>query len=176
MAEIDAMNLLSISNDTNSVYLEGNITDQSVDGTIKQLSAIRENGDNQFIVLYVDSNGGSLTAGFRLVDYIRESSIPIYTVSKECAYGMGAYILACGSKKYMKKNASMIITGITVNATCDNHYDEMNGFRKFETMLEECFLKNTGIDQKTFRSLTTNETMLSCDNCLSMGVIDGIVQ
>ncbi len=61
------------------------------------------------IYLHISSVGGDLFAGFRAVDLIQNSRIPIYTVVEGYAISSGSLMYLAGKKKFMSKNSYLLI-------------------------------------------------------------------
>lgn len=65
--------------------------------------------ERQPILLYCNSNGGSLIDGFSLIDIILESKTPVYTINIGYQYSMGFLIGLAGCKRYATKNATYLL-------------------------------------------------------------------
>ena len=76
------------------------IHDDSVNSLIGQLFFLDNDGTNKPIHMYINSPGGSITAGLALYDVMQAISIPVYTVCIGQAASMAAVILAAGTKGY----------------------------------------------------------------------------
>ena len=61
------------------------------------------------ILLYVTSNGGSVTDGFSLIDVIMSSKTPVYTINLAYQYSMGFLIGLSGHKRFASKNATYLM-------------------------------------------------------------------
>ncbi len=65
--------------------------------------------ERQPILLYVVSNGGEVDSGFELIDVIRASKTPVYTVNLGYQYSMGFLIGLAGHRRYATKNAKFLM-------------------------------------------------------------------
>src|SRR3954470_14310109 len=82
----------------NIVFLGGAIDDQVANLVIAQLLFLQSEDPKKEIQLYVNSPGGSVTAGLAIIDTMHHIKNPISTVCVGLAASMGAVILACGDK------------------------------------------------------------------------------
>ena len=94
-----------------------------VSGEITDSVAARVNGHLQFyaqtkdpVYMYISSAGGSMIAGYSIIDQMVLAPFPIYTIVRGQANSMAAIIAAYGQKneRYITPNASMMIHSITV--------------------------------------------------------------
>lgn len=79
------------------IYLYGEVNDKLAQEVCAQLDYLDRNGSGD-IHLYINSPGGSVTAGFSIVDAIRRCRCDVSTVCTGMAASMGAFILSCGAK------------------------------------------------------------------------------
>jgi ATP-dependent Clp protease protease subunit len=70
--------------------------------------------NNEDITIYINSNGGDISALYSMLDFIHLIQSPIKTICIGKAYSAAAMILAAGAKnkRYATKNSSMMIHGI----------------------------------------------------------------
>ena len=61
------------------------------------------------ILLYCSSNGGNVDPGFELIDVIRQSKTPVYTINLGYQYSMGFLIGLAGHKRYGSKTAKYLM-------------------------------------------------------------------
>ena len=61
------------------------------------------------IILYLTTNGGSVEAGFQLIDIMLSSKTPVYTVNSGYWYSMGLLIGLAGHKRFATKNARFLM-------------------------------------------------------------------
>ena len=79
------------------IYLFSEITDAVALETIVQLDYL-DNAGNEDITVYINSPGGSVSAGFAIVDAMNRCKCDIVTICTGMAASMGAFILSCGTK------------------------------------------------------------------------------
>jgi len=80
-----------------NIWLTGEITDETAMAVITQLQYL-DQLDGRDIQIYINSIGGSVTAGLAIVDAIHRCQCDVITIATGMAASMGAMILACGTK------------------------------------------------------------------------------
>ena len=94
----ESMDLYSYQFQTRkNIWLTGEITDETAMAVITQLQYL-EQLDGRDIQMYINSPGGSVTAGLAIVDAIHRCRCDVVTIATGMAASMGALILACGTK------------------------------------------------------------------------------
>ena len=93
------------------ILLNEEINDNSSAAIVAQLLTLEAINPNQPITMYINSPGGSVTAGFAIYDIMNNIKCPIITIANGIAASMAAIILSSGSKgkRYALPNASIMI-------------------------------------------------------------------
>jgi ATP-dependent Clp protease protease subunit len=97
------------------LFLNENISQDSVHEVVKHI--LQYNSDDKGIavderkpiLLYVVSNGGSVAAGYELIDAIMNSKTPVYTINLGYQYSMGFLIGLAGHKRFATQNATFLM-------------------------------------------------------------------
>jgi ATP-dependent Clp protease protease subunit len=79
------------------VFIDGEINDLTADLTVAQLLFLESQDPEKDISVYIDSPGGSVTAGLAIYDTIQWVKCDVQTICLGQAASMAALILACGS-------------------------------------------------------------------------------
>jgi len=82
------------------IRLVGDIDEEHVSEVIEKLGKLSHNADR--VALLIDSDGGSIEEGFRLIDAIRiiqDKGVVVHTVACGKAYSMGAFIFCAGKER-----------------------------------------------------------------------------
>lgn len=135
--------------------------------------------DRQPIWLYLDTPGGSVPVMWSIVQAIKMSKTPVYTVNLCSAMSAGAHILAAGHKRFgfpgstvLVHNGSVSFSG-TVEATesAKDYYDSIS------KKADELLLTDTKLDEKTLKSKKKKylDWYLDTDEALKYGFIDEIL-
>ncbi len=80
------------------IFLGGPITDQTANSIIAQLIFLDDEDSNKDIRLYLNTPGGSVTAGMAIYDTMQYVKSPVSTICVGIAGSMGAVLLAAGAK------------------------------------------------------------------------------
>ena len=130
-------------------------------------------------------SGGDLFAGYMGYDYIKNSNMPIYTVSEGCCVSAGAILFMAGIKRFMTENSYILFHQIkktfegsfTYREICDEKQNSDNVMQKIYNII----LMNVKHTENTKHLTRENlETQLSHDNymdymyCLDHGLIDSM--
>ncbi len=80
------------------ILLNEEINDNSSAAIVAQLLTLEAINPDQPITMYINSPGGSVTAGFAIYDIMNNIKCPIITIANGIAASMAAIILSSGSK------------------------------------------------------------------------------
>jgi len=134
---------------------------------------------NEPIYIYINSPGGDVPAGYAIIDQIKASQCPIYTIVRGQAHSMGAMITAFGSKghRYAMPNASFMLHSLVIHTPPDpiDHHASMMDYLK-----EDCHRKivdlarRLKINAEQLEKLMNNTRWMSSKQALKIGLIDRI--
>jgi len=95
----------------NIIFVGGPIDDYMANLIVAQLLFLQSEDPKKEVKLYINSPGGSVTAGLAIIDTMRHIKNPIATVCVGIAASMGAVILAAGDKgkRYSLPNSEIMI-------------------------------------------------------------------
>ncbi len=144
-----------------------------------QLLFLESQDPEKEINLYINSPGGSVTAGLAIYDTMRYITAPVSTVCMGRAASMGAFLLAAGQKgmRYALPNSQIMIHqplgGFQGQATdVDIHAREMLRIKeRLNTMLAE----NTGKSYDEVVRATERDNFLTPEQALEFGIIDRVL-
>ena len=80
------------------IFVDGEITDMTADLVVAQILYLESENPEKDISIYINSPGGSVTAGLAIYDTMQYVKCPIQTICLGQAASMGAFLLAGGSK------------------------------------------------------------------------------
>ncbi len=94
-----------------SVFLTGQVTDDMADEVSMQLYWLEQQNENKDIYMYINSPGGSVTAGMVIHDTMNAVKPNIVTICHGQACSMGAFLLAAGTKgkRFIMPNGRVMI-------------------------------------------------------------------
>ncbi|WP_035588874.1 ATP-dependent Clp endopeptidase proteolytic subunit ClpP [Hippea jasoniae] len=161
------------------VMLNGEINDDTSSIIVSQLLFLESEDPDKDIFLYINSPGGSVTAGLAIYDTIQYIKCDVTTICIGSAASMGALLLASGTKgkRYSLPHARIMIHqpigGITGQATeIEIHAKEILRLKK---ILNEILAKHTGKRLKTIEKDTERDYFMDANEALKYGIIDRII-
>lgn len=128
------------------------------------------------IKLYIDSNGGDLIQTFILIDSIRLSKTPVWTIGMGAVYSGGFFTFIAGHKRIAYPSSSFLYhegaTGTFGDAGKFRNYACF--YEKQLTTLKNHTLKYTNIDEKTYDLHIKDDWWMTAEEALQYGVCDEI--
>src|ERR1043166_804610 len=163
----------------NIIFLGTPIDDQISNLIVAQLLFLEAEDPEKDINLYINSPGGSVTAGLGIYDTMQYIKPPINTICLGQAASMGALLLAAGTKgkRFALPNARVMIHqpmgGFQGQATeIDIHAREI---LKVRERLNEIFAKHTGQPLEKIALDTERDYFMSGEEAKKYGVIDEVI-
>lgn len=129
------------------------------------------------ILLYLTSNGGSVDAGFELIDVIKSSKTPVYTINLGYQYSMGFLIGLAGHKRFATPNAKFLMHDGS-NFVWDSGakvQDRMEFQKKVEERIKNYVLQNSQISSEEYDSKFRVEWYMFADEAKEKGFVDYII-
>ncbi|MCI6179844.1 MAG: ATP-dependent Clp endopeptidase proteolytic subunit ClpP [Treponema porcinum] len=80
------------------IFVDGEINDTTADLVVAQILFLESENPDKDISIYINSPGGSVTAGLAIYDTMQYVKCPVQTICLGQAASMGAFLLAGGSK------------------------------------------------------------------------------
>lgn len=95
--------------DERTVFLSGEVDDDMADSVIAQLLFLEAMNPNKDIIMYINSPGGSVTAGLAIYDTMRHVRCKVHTLCVGQACSMAAVLLAAGDDRSLLPSARVMI-------------------------------------------------------------------
>lgn len=128
------------------------------------------------IKIYIDSNGGSLTACFTIIDAITMSKTPVWTINIGKAYSAGFFIFITGHKRFAYPNSSFLFhegsTGIYQDANKFKNYADF--YKQQLEQLRAITLEHTQIKPEEYDKHVKDDWWFDVNEALKYGVTDKI--
>ena len=133
--------------------------------------------ERQPIILYVTSNGGSVDAGFEVIDAICSSKTPVYTVNLGFQYSMGFLIGIAGHKRYAMKNARFLMHDGSSFAwdSSAKLQDQMEFQRRAEQRIKRYIMDHSNVKEKEYEDKYRVEWYMFADEAKEKGFVDYII-
>ena len=161
------------------IFLTGNIEDEAASLISAQLLFLESENPNKDISFYINSPGGSVTAGLAIYDTIQYIKPDISTVCVGQAASMGSLLLAAGTigKRYALPNARIMMHqpsgGVQGQASdIQIHANEILALR---SNINQIYVKHTGQELKKIEEHLDRDNFLGPEEAKEFGLIDKIV-
>ena len=161
------------------ILLSGEIDDTMSNIIVSELLYL-DSLNHDDISLYINSPGGSITAGMAIMDTMNFIKSDVSTICLGMAASMGAFLLSCGQKgkRYILPNAEVMIHqplgGVQGQATEIKIVAER--ILKLKEKLNKIIAINTGKDLKTITTDTERDYFLDSKEALEYGIVDKILE
>ncbi len=160
------------------VFLSGPIDDASANIAIAQLLFLESEDPKKDIYLYINSPGGSVTAGLALYDTIQHVKPDVATICVGIAASMGAVLLSAGAKgkRFVLPHSEVMIHqpwGGTEGQASDIAITAKHILRTRET-LNKILAKNTSKPLTTIEKDTDRDFYMSAEEAKKYGIVDEI--
>ncbi len=162
------------------IFLGSEINDDATNIIIAQMLFLESEDPDKEITLYINSSGGSITAGLAIYDTMQYVRCPVATVCLGMAASMAAWLLAAGAKglrKTLPNSRIMIhqpLGGVRGQATdIEIHAKEILFLRQ---RMNEILAKHTGQRVEKIKTDTERDNYLSADDAVAYGIVDAVVK
>ena len=161
------------------IILNGEITDNSSNIVVAQLLYL-DSLNNDDISLYINSPGGSITAGMAIFDTMNFIKSDVSTICVGMAASMAAFLLSSGEKgkRYILPNAEVMIHQPLGGAQGQATEIKIAAERilKLKKKLNKILSDNTGKDIDTIDNDTERDYFMDSDEALNYGIVDKILK
>ena len=161
------------------IFLTGEINDVTADIVIAQLIYLEGKDPDKDISLYINSPGGSVTAGMGIYDTMNYIKCDVSTICIGMAASMGAFLLSSGAKgkRFALPNAEVMIHqplgGMQGQATdIKIHADHILRIR---AKLNQLLSEQTGKPLKTIERDTERDNFMTADEACAYGLVDKVI-
>ena len=161
------------------VFLVGPVNEVTANLIVAQLLFLESENPDKDISFYINSPGGSVSAGLAIYDTMQFIKPDVSTLCVGQAASMGAFLLCAGAKgkRYSLPNSRVMIHqpmgGFQGQASdIEIHAREILYLRK---QLNEIMAKHTGQDLKTVENDTDRDNFLSAEESVRYGIVDKVL-
>ena len=161
------------------IVLSGEIDDDSANAIVAELLYLDSLNHND-ISIYINSPGGSVTAGMAIYDTMNFIESDVSTICLGMSASMAAFLLSSGAKgkRYCLPNSEVMIHRPLGGAQGQATEIKIAAERilKLREKLNHILSRNTGKDLKTVEADTERDYFLSANEALDYGIIDKILE
>ena len=161
------------------IFLGEEVTDASASVIVAQLLFLEAEDPNKDISLYINSPGGSVTAGMAIYDTMKYIKCDVSTICIGMAASMGAFLLAGGTKgkRFALPNAEIMIhqpSGGSKGQASDMKI-VADHILKTKDKLNRILAENTGKSLDVIERDTDRDNYMSAAEAVEYGLIDSVV-
>ena len=164
------------------IFLGEEVTDASASSVIAQLLFLEAQDPGRDIQLYINSPGGSVTAGFAVYDTMQYIRCDVSTICIGLAASFGAFLLAGGAKgkRLPLPNAEImihqpLIGGKGLSGPAADIQIASEQMQKTKQRLTRLLSENTGRTVDEVAAATERDNFMSAREALAFGLIDRII-
>ena len=175
-----------IERDANHIYFYSEVNRDSIYELASLINEVEEENkalsfklkiDDIPIYLHINSYGGCVFSAFNIIDVIQGCSIPIYSVIEGCAASAATLMSVVCDKKYIRKNAYMLIHQLSSGCwgkMCEIE-DEVQNLTDFMDRIKKIYTEHTSIPKKELTELLKHDLWLNSDKCLKYELAEEIM-
>ena len=161
------------------IMLTDEINDATASLVVAQLLYLEAQDPDKDISLYINSPGGSVSAGFSIYDTMNFIKCDVSTICMGMAASMGAFLLAAGAKgKRLALPNSVIMIHQPLGGAKGQASDikiHAEHILKTKAKLNEILAKNTGKALDVIEHDTDRDNFMSADEALAYGLVDKVM-
>ncbi len=161
------------------IFINGEIDDDLAGLVTAQLIFLEAEDPDKDIYLYINSPGGSVTAGLAIYDTMNFIKCDVATLCMGMAASMGAFLLSAGAKgkRQALPNAEIMIHQPLGGARGQSSDVQIQAKQllKIRNQLNKILSENTGKSLKTIEKDTDRDNYMSSEEAMAYGLIDAVI-
>jgi len=163
------------------ILLEGEVHDQMANLIVAQLLFLESEDSSKDVQLYINSPGGSVTAGLAIYDTMQFIKPDVSTIVMGQACSMGSLLAQAGStgKRYILPNARHMIHSVSGGSrgTVWDAKIQMEEMIKLNTTLTQIYVKHNSVGktEEELIAATQRDKYMSAEESVSFGLVDKII-
>lgn len=174
----------------NKIYFRATVSESSVEKLIKLIDEknkeyddfinnnLIKNAEPNPLYLHITSYGGCLLSGFRAIDAIKRSKLPIYTVVDGHAASAATLMSVVGKKRYMTPHSYMLIHQLSSSAH-GTHWNIRDEYKNNKSMMEDIYniyVDHTKMTKEQVVDYLIHDLWWKYDKCRESGLVDELYQ
>ncbi|MGI6402485.1 MAG: ATP-dependent Clp protease proteolytic subunit [Thermoguttaceae bacterium] len=175
-----AMDIYSRLLEDRVVFLGSQVADESANSIVAQLLYLQSVDPKADVHLYINSPGGSVTAGLAIYDTMQYISCDVCTYCIGQCASMGAVLLAAGAKgkRFALPNSRIMIHQplAGMQGTAEEIMIHAQEFRFIKSKLNEILIKHTGRTLEEVQRDTDRDNFMSAESARDYGIVDHVVE
>ena len=162
------------------IFLAGPVTDPLANSVIAQMLFLASEDPKKEIRLYINSPGGSVTAGLAIYDTMQYVKCPVSTFCIGMAASMAAVLLAAGTKgkRFALPNSEILLHQVAGGVSGQAVEIEITAKQivKIKDKINRILSKHTGQPLKKVEKDADRDFYLTPEEAKNYGIVDGIIQ
>ena len=162
------------------IFLADQVTDDLSSIVMAELLLLEAEDPKKDITLYINSPGGSISAGMAIYDTMRYIKCDVQTICMGMAASMGAFLLAGGTKgkRFALPNSEILIHQPLMNGLGGQATEieiAANQIIKTKKKMNEMLAEFTGQEYETMVKATDRDNWMTAEEALKFGLIDKVI-
>ena len=161
------------------VFISGEIDDASANTIVAELIYLEAKNPEKDICVYINSPGGSVTAGMAIYDTMKYVKCDVSTICIGLAASMGAFLLAAGTKgkRFCLPNSEVMIHQPLGGAQGQASDIEITANHIIQTKKKmiQMLSKNTGQPIKKIEKDVDRDYFMTADEAVAYGIVDKVI-
>lgn len=162
------------------IFLSGEITDEVANTVVAELLYLESKDNKKDIHLYINSPGGSISAGMAIYDTMEYIACDVSTICIGMAASMGAFLLACGAKgkRFCLPNGEVLIHQPLggVQGQASDIVIVANHIQRTKKTINKILADITGKDVQTIEHDADRDYYMTAKEALEYGLVDKIIK
>lgn len=161
------------------VQLNSEVNSDTISDVMTKIKKVNKENKKNAIYLLLDSPGGSVFEGIRLITAIENSKIPVYTIGVDFCASMCAHILEHGKERYMIDRSRLMFhpasTMLMQEGEVDKIYSRLGAAKRAIDKLDMYDAKRSGQNYVEFKARRDSEYWTDAEDALQDHLIDAVV-
>ena len=161
------------------IFLVGEVNDQTANLVVAQLLFLESENPDKDISLYINSPGGSVTAGMSIYDTMQFIKPDVSTMCLGFAASMGAFLLAAGAKgkRYSLPNSKIMIHQVLGGARGQATDIEIHArdILRTKDQMNKILAERTGQPLEKIQRDTERDYFMTADEAKDYGIVDKVI-
>ncbi len=161
------------------IFIDGEINDLTSDLVVAQLLFLESQDPERDISVYINSPGGSVTAGLAIYDAIQYIKCDVQTICLGQAASMGALLLTCGTagKRFVLPSARVMIHQPWggVQGQASDISIQAKEIIRLKKMLIKYFANHSGKSEETIEKDLERDFFMSAEESAEYGLVDKVM-
>lgn len=164
------------------IFLGEQVTDASASLVVAQMLYLESKDPDKDIQLYINSPGGSITAGMAIYDTMQYIRCDVSTICVGMAASMGAFLLSAGAKgkRFALPNSEIMIHQPLISGGLSGQTTDIKIYSdhlvKTKEKMNRILSERTGKTYEQVCEDTERDNFMSADEALEYGIVDKVIE